>query len=180
MRSGGMPSWEKKPARPTAALLAVLGAVIEPESAGFPEFDALWNNPDAVFLADFVLEDVGRLADRKVIPNVQVWRKEPEPAAGIIETPVYRREFGLWEHQKYFIQRAFEAHQGPHGARFVLADMVGLGKTLQLALSAMLMALYGDKPILVLAPKTLLWPWIASVPHTTGTLMAISVAMEAS
>jgi hypothetical protein len=123
------------------------------------EFDALWNNPDAVLLADFVLEDIGRLADRQVIPDVGVWRQEPEPAAGIIETPVYRKEFGLWEHQKYFIQRAFEAHRGPHGARFVLADMVGLGKTLQLALSAMLMALYGDKPILVLAPKTLLWQW---------------------
>ena len=37
--------------------------------------------------------------------------------------------------------------------------MVGLGKTLQLAMSAMLMALTGDRPILVLAPKTLLWQW---------------------
>jgi len=29
-------------------------------------------------------------------------------------------------------------------------------------------------------PNTLLWPWTASVPHTTGTLTAMSVAMEAS
>ena len=46
-----------------------------------------------------------------------------------------------------------------YGARYVLADMVGLGKTIQLALSAQLMALYGDKPILIIVPKTLLWQW---------------------
>ena len=37
--------------------------------------------------------------------------------------------------------------------------MVGLGKTIQLALSAMLMALEGKKPILVIVPKTLIWQW---------------------
>ena len=47
----------------------------------------------------------------------------------------------------------------PFGARFVLADMVGLGKTLQLAISAELMALKGDKPVLILAPETLLEQW---------------------
>jgi hypothetical protein len=73
--------------------------------------------------------------------------------------PIYRQEYGLWEHQKYFINKAFQAHQGPYGARFVLADMVGLGKTVQLAIAGMLMALHGDKPILVIAPKALLWQW---------------------
>jgi hypothetical protein len=70
---------------------------------------------------------------------------------------VYRREYGLWEHQKAFVKLAFEAHVGPHGARFILADMVGLGKTVQLAMAGMLMALYGTRPVLVLAPKTLVW-----------------------
>lgn len=37
--------------------------------------------------------------------------------------------------------------------------MVGLGKTLQLAMTAQLIALYGEKPILVIAPKTLIWQW---------------------
>jgi SNF2-related domain len=37
--------------------------------------------------------------------------------------------------------------------------MVGLGKTLQLAMAGMLMALYGTRPVLVLAPKTLVWQW---------------------
>jgi superfamily II DNA or RNA helicase len=123
------------------------------------EFDALWQSPYAVKLADFVIEDIGRLAQRTVVPSVEKWRQDPEPAAPVIETPVYRQEYGLWEHQKYFVKLAFDAHLGPFGARYLLADMVGLGKTVQLALAAMLMALHGDGPILVLAPKALVWQW---------------------
>lgn len=123
------------------------------------EFDYFWNNPYAVPLSDFVIEDIHRIANRKVIYDVNEWRKNPEPAATVIESPVYRKEYGLWEHQKYFVNLVFNDHKKSHGARYVLADMVGLGKTVQLALSAKLMALYGDKPILVIAPKTLLWQW---------------------
>lgn len=47
------------------------------------------------------------------------------------------------------------------GARLVLADQVGLGKTVQLAMAALLMALDepAGGPILVLAPKPLLQQW---------------------
>jgi superfamily II DNA or RNA helicase len=123
------------------------------------EFDALWNSPFAISLADFVIEDIGRIGQRTVIPSVEVWRNDPEPAAPIIETPLYRQEYGLWEHQKYFIQLAFDAHRSARSARFILADMVGLGKTIQLAVTAMLMALYGNKPILILAPRSLVFQW---------------------
>ena len=123
------------------------------------EFDALWGSQFAIDLADFVVEDLGRLSQRLVIPTVEVWREEADPAAPIIETPVYRKEFGLWEHQKYFVKLAFDAHRGPYGARFVLADMVGLGKTIQMAMSALLIALNGDKPVLIIVPKSLLWQW---------------------
>jgi hypothetical protein len=123
------------------------------------EFDSLWRNPYAVDLADFVLQDLERLTRRVVISTIKDWREIPDPAATVIETPLYRQEIGLWEHQKYFVKMAFDAHMGPFGARFVLADMVGLGKTLQLAISAELMALKGDKPVLILAPKTLLEQW---------------------
>jgi hypothetical protein len=107
------------------------------------EFEALWHSPFAVPLAGFVIEDVGRLAQR----------------------PVYCQEYGLWEHQKYFVKLAFDAHRGPHGARFMLADMGGLGKPLQLATAGMLMALYGTVPVLILAPKTLLWQWQDEMRH---------------
>ena len=123
------------------------------------EFDALWHSPDAVSLADAVIEDAGRLSRRVVIATTDAWRQQPapDPAAPIIELPVYRRESGLWAHQKAFILRAFEAHQ--RGARFVLADQVGLGKTVQLGLAAKLMALVGDKPILILTPRPLMEQW---------------------
>jgi hypothetical protein len=66
-------------------------------------------------------------------------------AEPIVELPIYRRENGLWAHQKSFIKLAFDAHKNG-GARYLLADQVGLGKTVQLALAAKLMALFGDKP----------------------------------
>jgi len=66
---------------------------------------------------------------------------------------------GLAEHQKFFVRLAFDAHSGPYGARYILADGVGLGKTIQLGMTAQLMALQGEKPVLILVPKTLLWQW---------------------
>jgi len=114
-------------------------------------------------LSDLIVEDIKRISERKVISSVEEWKKSPEPSPVVVEAPVYRQEFGLWEHQKYFVNLAFNDHK-KYGARYVLADMVGLGKTVQLALAAQLMALYGDKPILVIVPKTLLWQWQNYLP----------------
>lgn len=122
------------------------------------EFDYFWNSPYAIPLSEFIVEDIKRISERKVIYSVDEWRENPEPASVVIESSVYRKELGLWEHQKYFVKLAFDDHK-KHGARYVLADMVGLGKTVQLAMSAQFMALYGDKPVLVIVPKTLLWQW---------------------
>lgn len=122
------------------------------------EFDYFWNNPYAVPLSDFIVEDIKRISERKVIYSVDEWRENPEPASVAVELPVYRKELGLWEHQKYFIKLVFDDHK-KYGARYVLADMVGLGKTVQLAMAAQIMALYGNKPILIIVPKTLLWQW---------------------
>lgn len=123
------------------------------------EFDALWSHPKAVPLADFVVLDVKRLAHRQETA-IEDWRRDAQadPAAAAVESPVYRQEFGLWAHQKYFVKLAFEAHRRGT-ARFVLADQVGLGKTVQLALAALLMALTGDKPVLILVPKPLMLQW---------------------
>ena len=137
------------------------------------EFDALWSSPCAVPLAEFVVMDLDRLARRELINTVQNWRDAPDPASAMVEAPVYRRETGLWEHQKHFVKLAFDAHRGPHGARFVLADQVGLGKTLQLAMAAQLMALIGDRPVLVLAPRTLLRQWQAELDNLLGLPSAV-------
>lgn len=129
------------------------------------EFDALWNDPRAMDLAccPFIVQDVQRILTRKVIDPAE-WKETIDPtdaaAAAAIETPVYRREQGLWPHQKYFARLALERHR-LGGARLVLADQVGLGKTIQLAMAALLMALddADGLPILVLAPKPLLQQW---------------------
>lgn len=129
------------------------------------EFDALWNDPRAMDLSvcPFIAQDVQRILKRRVIEPDE-WKKTNDPtdaaAAAAIETPVYRREQGLWPHQKYFARLALERHR-LGGARLVLADQVGLGKTIQLAMAALLMALEDPDggPILVLAPKPLLRQW---------------------
>lgn len=124
------------------------------------EFDALWSAPEATELADAVVKDVERLAKRTVIPDLASWREQDkaDPKAPIVELPVYRRDNGLWAHQKYFIKLAFEEHRRG-GARFVLADQVGLGKTVQLALAAKLMTLWGGGRVLILVPKPIAQQW---------------------
>ena len=129
------------------------------------EFDSLWNDARAVDLAccPFIVQDVQRIIARTVIePADLTTMADPTQvaAAAAVETPVYRCEQGLWPHQKYFARLALERHR-LGGARLVLADQVGLGKTVQLAMAAMLMALDDPDggPILVLAPKPLLQQW---------------------
>src|SRR5690606_22961387 len=129
------------------------------------EFDALWNDARAVPLAccPFIVQDVRRIISRRIVEPVEIVGTPDATeaaAAAAVESPVYRREQGLWPHQKYFARLALERHR-LGGARLVLADQVGLGKTVQLAMAAMLMALDDPDggPVLVLAPKPLLQQW---------------------
>lgn len=129
------------------------------------EFDALWNDPRAIPLAwcPFIQQDLKRIIDRKVVTPAE-WQATADTARAAasvaVESPLYRKEQGLWPHQKYFAQLALERHR-LGGARLVLADQVGLGKTVQLAMAAVLMALDDPDggPILILAPKPLLQQW---------------------
>jgi hypothetical protein len=126
---------------------AFLGSVNESATAWTLNYELLWedDSPETVAWVqdEFLASETAQAA-----------------AAAAVETPVYRREQGLWPHQKYFCQLALERHR-LGGARLVLADQVGLGKTVQLAMAALLMAMEepGGDPILVLAPKPLLQQW---------------------
>lgn len=122
------------------------------------EFDYFFNSPYAIPLTEFVIEDIGRIANREEV-DLRKWKHNGRAQEALVEDPIYRKEFGLWEHQKYFVDLAFKEHKTKGGARLLLADQVGLGKTVQLALAAKLMALYGEKPILIVVPKTLIYQW---------------------
>lgn len=135
------------------------------------EFDLLWNSPYAIELCDAIVEDIGRLANRKVI-SLDEWRKDPEPASVVIESPAYKDGLELWNHQKYFIKMVFEEHL-KDGARYILADGVGLGKTAQLAIIAELIALVDDKPVLIIVPKTLLYQWQEELKSMWGIPSAV-------
>ncbi len=139
----------------------------DPETVAWvqEEFDALWNDARAIPLAccPFIAQDVQRIISRQVVEPEQLKETTDTTAvaaAAAVETPVYRQQEGLWPHQKYFARLALERHR-LGGARLVLADQVGLGKTVQLAMAALLMALDDPEggPILVLAPKPLLQQW---------------------
>jgi len=121
------------------------------------EFDRLWHHPLAMPLTQAIAKEVERLAHRTEVA-IDEWREKPEAASVAIESPVYREQFGLWPHQQYFVSLAWRAHQA-HGARFILADQVGLGKTVQLGMVAQLIALTSDKPVLAILPKTLMEQW---------------------
>ncbi len=114
----------------------------------------------------------GKLVVR-VLPNarfgtVKRWQEDPDPAPVAVEAPVTRREAELWKHQKYFVSLALKAHRRRGHARFVLADQVGLGKTVQLAMATQLMVLVGNRPALVLAPRTLLRQWQTELRERTA------------
>lgn len=121
------------------------------------EFEYFWQSPYACDLSELIIESIGRLSRREIV-SVEEWQKDPDPASPVIESPVYKDGFGLWNHQKYFVKMVFNEHL-EDGARYILADDVGLGKTAQLGMIAQLTALYGDKPVLIIVPKTLLWQW---------------------
>jgi ERCC4-related helicase len=126
------------------------------------EFDALWKRGFPI--SEFIVKQLGRLGERTVIEHVGSWQQKPEIAAILGEVPTCTELFGFWDHQKYFIKKAFDEHrlyQGVpgRGARYLLADGVGLGKTLQLGGLAKLIGTLDKKPVLIVAPKAVVNQW---------------------
>ena len=126
------------------------------------EFDALWDK--GFPLSEFMVKQLGRLGKRSVIEHVSDWKDNPKPEPVLAEVPTATELFGFWDHQKYFINLGFNEHlkyQGDpnRGARFLLCDGVGLGKTLQLGAIAKLIGTLEPLPILIIVPKTLTSQW---------------------
>lgn len=122
------------------------------------EFDALWTHRDARPLSAVVVEDVERILKRRIVP-VAEWDTATEEQAPFIEAPASRQGVGLAPHQRAFVGRVVRDLDTFGQARFLLADDVGLGKTVQLGMAAEIIALTRPGPVLVLAPKNLLLQW---------------------
>lgn len=120
------------------------------------EFDALW--VDACPLPSAIIEEVKRVAERQETRFDETKVKDL-PAAALAESPIYRGGEQLEPWQRSFVTMFLEHRETYGKVRLLLADEVGVGKTLSLAASAMISALLGDGPVLILCPSTLQFQW---------------------
>ncbi len=137
------------------------------------EFDALWE--DAYPLPDAIIEEIKRVADRIEI-RFEDAKVDELPAAALAESPIYRGGEQLQPWQRSFVTM-FLKHRETYGrARMLLADEVGVGKTLSLAASAMMSALLDDGPILILCPSTLTLQWQVELIDKLGIPSAVWIS----
>jgi len=129
------------------------------------EFEFLWDK--AVPLPQAIIREVERCAEREEIsvPDCTAWQL---PAAAMAEAPIARAGEGLQPWQKAFVAE-FLRHRDWYGkARLLLADEVGVGKTLSLATSALVASLLGDGPALILTPAPLCEQWQTELKDRLG------------
>ncbi len=90
------------------------------------------------------------------------------PAAALAESPIYRGGEQLQPWQRSFVTM-FLQHRETYGARACCwPTKWALGKTLSLAASAMVSALLGDGPVLILCPSTLTLQWQVELADKLG------------
>ncbi|MEI8189495.1 MAG: helicase-related protein, partial [candidate division NC10 bacterium] len=134
------------------------------------EFEALWK--DAYPLPEAIVEEIKRVADRVEI-RFEEAKPEELPAAALAESPIYRGGEQLQPWQRSFVTM-FLQHRETYGkARLLLADDVGVGKTLSLAASAMISVLLDDGPVLILCPSTLMFQWQVELTDRLGIPSAV-------
>lgn len=134
------------------------------------EFDALWQ--DGYPLPDAIIEEIKRVAERVEI-RFDETPPNDLPAAALAESPIYRGGEQLQPWQRSFVTM-FLQHRETYGeARLLLADEVGVGKTLSLAASAMISALLDDGPVLILCPSTLTLQWQVELADRLGIPSAV-------
>jgi superfamily II DNA or RNA helicase len=139
------------------------------------EFEALWK--DSFPLPDAIIDEIKRVADR-----VEIHFRDLAPdelaGAALVESPIYRGGEQLQPWQRAFVTM-FLKHRETYGrARVLLADEVGLGKTLSLGASAMLAALLDDGPVLILCPSTLTLQWQVELKDRLGIPSAVWLSSQ--
>ena len=129
------------------------------------EFDALWAT--GYDLPNAIIDEIGRVANRVEV-RFDDLSPTDLPASAVVESPLYRAGEMLQPWQRAFVGIFLQHRQAYGKARLLLADEVGLGKTLSMATAAMVSALMGDGKVLILCPSTLTFQWQAELKDRLG------------
>jgi len=127
------------------------------------EFDFLWNA--AKPLPQAVIREVHRRGYRREVVFDEIDEDEHLAPAALIESPLYREGQQLQPWQQGFLTECLRHHRLYGVVRLLLADEVGLGKTLSLATAALTLCLLSDRengprrPVVIFAPATLTEQW---------------------
>ncbi|MFZ4985309.1 MAG: phospholipase D-like domain-containing anti-phage protein [Blastocatellia bacterium] len=127
------------------------------------EFEFLWNA--ARPLPQAVIREVRRRGYRREVLFDEIEEAEDLAPAALIESPLYREGMSLQPWQQGFMTECLRHHENYKVVRLLLADEVGLGKTLSLGTAALTLCLLGDrddqarKPVVIFAPATLCQQW---------------------
>jgi len=127
------------------------------------EFEYLWNA--ARPLPEAVCREVRRRGRRFELLLPEIEAEDSLAPAALIESPLYREGMALQPWQQGFVTECLR-HYNDHGqVRLLLADEVGLGKTLSLGTAALTLCLLSEKtarrrkPVVIFAPATLCEQW---------------------
>jgi superfamily II DNA or RNA helicase len=134
------------------------------------EFWSLWK--EGVPLPEAILAEITRVATRREV-TVEVLKPKDIPAAAMAEAPIYRGGEQLQPWQRSFVTMFLEHREIYGKARLLLADEVGVGKTLSMATSALVSALLDDGPVLILTPSTLTIQWQIEMMDKLGIPTAV-------
>lgn len=136
------------------------------------EFDYLWNA--AKPLPEAICKEVRRRSRRHEVILDELADDDHIAPAALIESPLYREGMSLQPWQQSFVTECLK-HYRDHGfVRLLLADEVGLGKTLSLATAALALCLLNEKekrrrkPIIIFAPATLCEQWQTELMDKLG------------
>lgn len=127
------------------------------------EFEFLWNA--ARPLPQAVIREVHRRGYRREVIFDEIEDDDDLAPAALIESPLYREGLSLQPWQQGFITECLRHYQHHRVVRLLLADEVGLGKTLSLGTAALTLCLLADregqsrKPVVIFAPATLCEQW---------------------
>ncbi|WP_019022928.1 phospholipase D-like domain-containing anti-phage protein [Thioalkalivibrio sp. ALE23] len=132
------------------------------------EFDWLWERSHP--LPRVVLQEIHRRSKRTEVAIEDIEDPEDVGPAAVVESPMYQEGFSLSPWQRAFVSEALKHKEWFGVARLLLADEVGLGKTLSLATATIVLALQShanpdrakrrrSRPIAIFAPATLTEQW---------------------